>query len=348
MKNKKQNMTGSTIFGFLILFFTIATVTSISVAIFHLVNIKTSGDLVAIIAVMVALVFVGTFICTLIDKARRKHLVEDPVSQILEATHKISTGNFDVKLKPKHSYDKYNEYDFIMENINIMASELSKNEILKNDFIANVSHEIKTPLAIIQNYTTMLSDKTIDEKTRNECLSALSNATKRLTSLVTGILKLNKLEHQQTLPNLSAFNLGESLRQNVIEFENLIEEKNLELDCNIDDVIINSSEEYLNIVWNNLLSNAIKFTKHGKISVSLKEIDGNAIIKIKDTGIGMNSEVGNHIFEKFYQGDTSHSFAGNGLGLALVKRVIDILGGEISVESAQKKGSTFTVKISKG
>lgn len=348
MKNKKQNMTGSTIFGFLILFFTIATVTSISVAIFHLVNIKTSGDLVAIIAVMVALVFVGTFICTLIDKARRKHLVEDPVSQILEATHKISTGNFDVKLKPKHSYDKYNEYDFIMENINIMASELSKNEILKNDFIANVSHEIKTPLAIIQNYTTMLSDKTIDEKTRNECLSALSNATKRLTSLVTDILKLNKLEHQQTLPNLSAFNLGESLRQNVIEFENLIEEKNLELDCNIDDVIINSSEEYLNIVWNNLLSNAIKFTKHGKISVSLKEIGGNAVIKIKDTGIGMNNEVGNHIFDKFYQGDTSHSFAGNGLGLALVKRVIDILGGEISVESTQKKGSTFTVKISKG
>ena len=233
-----------------------------------------------------------------------------------------------------------------MENLNKMAIELQKNEVLKTDFISNVSHEIKTPLAVIQNYATLLQDDTLDSETRKNHAKTLIAASKRITDLITNILKLNKLENQEIQEKHEKFNLTEALAENVVEFETIIEKKNLELNCDFDDVSVFSSKSLLEIVWNNLISNAIKFTpENGKIDISLKRKGKDAEIKVADTGCGMTSEVGAKIFEKFYQGDTSHATQGNGLGLALVKKVIDILGGEISVQSEVNKGSTFTILL---
>ena len=296
---------------------------------------KIPGSLVVII--------LATF-CTVFDWIRRKITVERPTKKILKATEKIAEGDFTTRLEITHEYSKYNEYDLIMENLNKMAIELQKNEVLKTDFISNVSHEIKTPLAVIQNYSTLLQDETLDSETRKNYSKTLISASKRITDLITNILKLNKLENQEIQEKHEAFNLTEALAENVVEFETIIEKKNLELNCDFDEVAIFSSKSLLEIVWNNLISNAIKFTPDGgKIDITLKRKDKNVEIKVIDTGCGMTSETGAKIFEKFYQGDTSHSSAGNGLGLALVKKVIDILGGEIAVQSEINKGSTFTI-----
>lgn len=339
-RNRLKNFTGALIF-----FLTITVVVLVAVLIFSVVESKVSKTGIALI--MLGVIIFLAALCTLIDWLRRKYTVDDPLRKILEATDKIAAGDFSVRLEISHSYGHYTEYDYIMENFNKMAAELSKTEVLHTDFISNVSHEIKTPLAIIQNYATSLQNKNLDDKTREKYAQTLVDASKRLTALITNILKLNKLENQEIKPEYEVINLTETLAETVVGFEELIEKKGLELDCDFDeDIKIVSSAAYLEIVWNNLLSNAVKFTgAGGKISVSLKGENGKAVVKVTDTGCGISADTGRRIFEKFYQGDTSHSQEGNGLGLALVKKVIDILGGEISVESEVGKGTSFTVRL---
>lgn len=347
MKNRKDVSLGFSIFGFFLFFITIAVTSSSSIMVYSIATARTNGDTTIIAFSVLATIMVGALFCTVMDIIRRKTMIEKPVKMILDATQKISSGEFNVKLIPLHEYNKYNEYDLIFENINKMTAELSKNEILKNDFISNVSHEIKTPLAIIQNYAKMLQNPKLSHEKKEEYLKGLSIQTKKLSDLISNILKLNKLENQELAVEMEEVDLAELVRVSALQFEHILEKKGLELECNIEEVKIISSSSLLEIVLNNLISNAIKFTDNGKISIRLKSEKGYAIIKVKDTGCGISNEVGQHIFDKFYQGDTSHSSEGNGLGLALVKKVIDIIGGEISIKSKLGKGSTFTIKLKK-
>jgi signal transduction histidine kinase len=214
-------------------------------------------------------------------------------------------------------------------------------------FITDAGHEIKTPLAVIQNYSSLLNAENLPEHERKEYAVAISAAAIRLNTLITNVLRLSRLENQQIRPKSEQFDLGGQLTECLLGFENIWEEKEIEIEPDIeDDVIITSDRELLSIVWNNLLSNAFKFTEEGgTVSVSLRTEDKNAVVSVKDTGCGMPPETVRHVFDKFYQGDTSHSIQGNGLGLALVKRIVDIVGGEIRVESEPGEGSTFTVKL---
>lgn len=288
-----------------------------------------------------------SFLFTLVNIIYRRIAVERPVKRILEATDKIMAGDFSVRIRPLHGNGSVNEFDAVIEGINKMAEELSGVETLRSDFISNVSHELKTPLSVMQNYGTLLQSPDLSEEKRIEYAKAITESSRRLAELITNILRLNRLENQQIYPNTEPYNLGEQLIECLLSFENVWEQKELEIETDIDEEIsINADAELLSLVWNNLFSNAVKFTPdNGTISVSLKRENEYAVVKVSDTGCGMSSEVGAHIFEKFYQGDTSHASQGNGLGLALVKRVIDITGGEISVESTIGKGSTFCVKL---
>ncbi len=202
-------------------------------------------------------------------------------------------------------------------------------------------------MAAINNYGTLLQSPELTEDERIEYAKAVTENSRRLANLITNILKLNKLENQQIYPRTELYNLSEQLCECLLGFETMWEQKNLNLDTDIDeDIIITADSELLNLVWNNLFSNAVKFTDNGgRIFVGLKKENNYAIVTVSDTGCGMSAETGKHIFEKFYQGDTSHASKGNGLGLALVKRVVDITDGEISVQSELGKGSTFTVKL---
>ena len=290
-----------------------------------------------------------TFLFKFADYIRRKIMVERPTKIITEATEKIMSGDFSVRIKPMQS-SGMEGFNQIAMAINKMAEELSSVETLRTDFIANVSHEMKTPLAVMQNYGTLLQAPDLSEEQRIEYAKGVTDGSRRMADMMTNILKLNRLENQQIYPQISEFDLGEQLCECLLQYENVWEKANIEMETDIaEDVRIKADAELLGHVWNNLFSNAFKFTPPGgTVTVSLTATAHHAIVKVTDTGCGMTPEVGAHIFEKFYQGDTSHSVQGNGLGLALVKRVIEIMHGEIGVESALGKGSTFTVRIRRG
>lgn len=282
------------------------------------------------------------------DALRRKVTVERPVKRIVDGADKIMQGDFSVRISKEKRLGSDETFDEIIDKLNEMASELGSLEMLRSDFISSVSHEMKTPLAVIQNYGILLTADDLSDKQRIEYAQAITDRSRRMSEMITNILRLNRLENQQIYPKKDSFDLGEQIGECLIQYERLWEDGEIELETDIDDgVTVWADAELLELVWNNLLSNAFKFTQSGgRVSVSMHESNGVATVSVSDTGCGMTPEVGARIFEKFYQGDTSHSTRGNGLGLALVKRVVDILHGEISVESRVGKGSTFTVKIS--
>ena len=288
-----------------------------------------------------------SLIFTILDTIRRKLTVERPVKRITDAAEKIIQGDFSVRVKPQSKFGTDDTFNQVIDCFNKMAEELSSVETLRTDFIANVSHEMKTPLAVMQNYGTLLQADDLPKEKRIEYAKGVTDGSRRMAEMMTNILKLNRLENQQIYPKTSEFDLGEQLCECLLQFENVWEKAEIEIDTDIaEDIKVKADEELLSLVWNNLFSNAFKFTEAGgTVSVSLSATEHHAIVKIKDTGCGMTAEVGAHIFEKFYQGDTSHSAQGNGLGLALVKRVVDIMQGEMGVESAVGIGTTFTVKI---
>ena len=304
-------------------------------------NIKAAAILTFWNVVFISVVF------TIVDLIRRKIMVERPVKKILKATERITQGDFTARIQTDRIPFSLYEYDSIIDNLNKMAQELSSIETLRTDFVASVSHELKTPLAVLQNYGTLLQSPDLTEAKRIEYAKAIVRTTSKFSDLISNILQLNKLENQKISPRVSEFCISEQICECMLDFESSWESKNIEIETDIQsDVFIKSDEEKLALVWNNLISNAVKFTDNGgKITVSLKDNGNNVTVSVSDSGIGMNAETGKHIFEKFYQGDTSRSTKGNGLGLALVKRVVDILNGDISVESTLGKGSTFTVTL---
>lgn len=288
-----------------------------------------------------------SFVFTVFDAVRRKLTVDRPIKRITDAAEKMAQGDFTVRIEPRSRFGSYGIFKRIIDCFNKLAEELGSVETLRTDFIANVSHEMKTPLAVMQNYGTLLQAPNLSDEKRMEYAKGVTDASRRLADMMTNILKLNRLENQQIYPKTSEFNLGEQLCECLLQYENVWEKADIEIDTQLaENIKVQADAELLSLVWNNLFSNAFKFTeKGGTVSVTLTATEHHAIVKVKDTGCGMSPEVGAHIFEKFYQGDTSHSAAGNGLGLALVKRVIDIMQGEIGVESTLGKGTTFTVKI---
>lgn len=338
---------------YLLFFLLIAFVTSCCMALFISTLAKniqltlTPENLNAAAKLTFANVILLSVIFTLIDNLRRKYTVQLPAKRIVAAADKVIQGDFSVRIKPHTKLAADDSFAKITDCFNHMIQELQSVETLRTDFVANVSHEMKTPLAVMQNYGTLLQSPTLSDEKRIEYAKGVTNASRRMADMMTNILKLNRLENQKIFPQADTFHLGEQLCECLLQYEDIWEKSEIEIDTNIDEEIrITADAELLSLVWNNLFSNAFKFTPAGgTVSVTLKADDDYAYVQVKDTGCGMTAEVGAHIFEKFYQGDTSHCTQGNGLGLALVKRVVDILHGEISVESTLNAGTTFTVKL---
>ena len=294
-------------------------------------------------------VVIITVLFKIADFVRRRIMVDKPVRLITDVAEKIMNGDFSARVKHIHG-SGMEGFNQIGESINAIAEELSGVETLRTDFVANVSHEMKTPLAVMQNYGTLLQSPNLPQEKRMEYAKVITDASRRLADMMTNILKLNRLENQQIYPKPTTFDLGEQLCESLLQYESTWERKNIEIETDIaEGVLISADAELLSLVWNNLFSNAFKFTESGgRVTLALVADGKYATVKVTDTGCGMSAEVGAHIFEKFYQGDTSHATQGNGLGLPLVKRVVDIMQGEIGVESAVGVGTTFTVKIRRG
>ena len=338
------------VYKFVIFFLLISFVVTCSMFLFlHFLDFS-AEEIKAAAPVTFGNVLLMTFIFWGMDSLRRRIFIDRPIRRITKGLERISNGNFDTRIEPITSVSGMAEYNEIIAYINKMASELGSVETLRTDFVSNVSHEMKTPLAVIQNYASLLSAQELSNAERLEYARGVRDATKRLSALITNILKLNKLENQQIFPESERFDLSEQLCTSLIEFESEWEKKNIEIETDIEDgVMVCSDPELLSVVWNNLFSNAIKFTDEGgTVTLKVSQSGGRAMVSVSDTGCGIDSETGKHIFDKFYQGDTSHASRGNGLGLALVKRIIDITGGEIAVSSQVGRGTTFTVTLKKG
>ncbi|MBQ8149794.1 MAG: HAMP domain-containing histidine kinase [Clostridia bacterium] len=302
-------------------------------------------QLAAKVTFLNVLILTAAFVA--MDALRRRHMVEKPLRRITDAANRLMQGDFSVRIPDTGSIDRMDALAEVAACFNQLAGELSGIETLRSDFVANVSHELKTPLAAIQNYAVLLQRPELPEGERQEYARAIASTARGLAGLITNILRLNKLENQQIYPEKQVFDLGEQLCRCLLCFEDSWEEKGLAITTDLaESVLISGDEELLSLVWNNLFSNAIKFTEHGgAVSLTLTAEGEMAVVRVADTGSGFGGEVGRHIFEKFYQGDPSRATRGNGLGLALVKRVVEISGGEIAVDSTVGRGSVFTVRL---
>lgn len=276
-----------------------------------------------------------------------RHHYQKPIEEFSEAARRVAAGDFSVYLPPRHTIDKRTHLDVLFMDFNKMVEELGSIETLKTDFFSNVSHEIKTPLAVIQTNAELLQTPSLTETRRRECTDAILQATRRLSSLITNMLKLNKLEKQVIQPVPGSYDLCAQLCACALQFEDQWERKHIEFDADLEDrALVCADEGLLELVWTNLLSNALKFTPEGgRITLRQRSGPDGITVTLSDTGCGMDAATMARIFDKFYQGDTSHATEGNGLGLALVRRVLELSDGTVSVTSTPGKGSTFTVRL---
>ena len=337
---------------FLLLFVFTCIVTSFSIIVFLEILMDTLGyeftqvEIEKSAVITFANVVFITIILLVFFEIRKHFSVTKPLKNIPRCLTRLKSGDYSARVERLNPFAD-SSFSEIANNINNLANELNGVEILRTDFISNVSHEIKTPLSIIQNYAILLSSPTLDDKKRMEYASIVSYRCRRLAFLVTDILKLNKLENQKIYPEIEEFDLSEEICSSLVSFEEKWTEKDIELDADIEEgVLFSSDSSILDILWNNLFSNAFKFTPEGgTVSVKAKLYGDKYMVSIKDTGCGIEEEKLSHIWDKFYQCDTSHSEKGNGLGLSMVKRIVEIIQGEIDVDSTLGKGSIFTVTL---
>jgi len=294
-----------------------------------------TSPLYGIIAFLLVSAIIGTLLSALFSKK-----VLNPLIALIRATQQVAGGNFDVRLEQRGK----GEVGELIRNFNLMAEELSHTEMLRSDFVNNISHEIRTPVAAIENCATLLISGQLADWEQREYAGMIADSARRLSALSRNVLSLSRLENQGIITERRRFRLDEQIRQAVVLLEPKWAEKRLEPDIELSEITYEGNPELLIQVWINLLENAIKFSNDGgPLTVRLFETGGEVCATVEDTGVGMPPEVVGRIFEKFYQGNPSRAAEGNGLGLALVRRIVELSGGRVGVESAPGEGSRFSV-----
>lgn len=290
-----------------------------------------------IIVAFIVCIIIGTIITGFVGRT-----ILQPIHDLSKATSEVARGNFSVRVREPSD----NEYGTLARNFNKMAQELSGIETLRGDFISNVSHEFKTPLASIQGFAKLLQDESLSAEDKREYTQIIIDETSRLTKLSSNILRLTKLENQTTIGKKSRFSIDEQIRKIILMLEPEWSKKEIDLDIDLEDILYVGNEELMGQVWQNVINNAIKFTPvGGNIKVRLFRSDNGIVVKISDDGPCIPADKIEKIFEKFYQADHSRATEGNGLGLALVKRIIDLSGGNISVENLYEGGVCFNIEL---
>ncbi len=266
-----------------------------------------------------------------------------PITRLDEALQKVAAGDFTVRLDPDTRIDVIRN---IYNDFNLMTRELSATETLRSDFVSNVSHEFKTPINAIEGYAMLLQDQNLEAQEREECAEKILVNARRLSELVGNILLISRVENQKMPFEKSRYRLDEQIREAIVMLEPKWSEKQLDFDVDLQSIEYFGAEKLLYHVWSNLIGNAVKFSyAEGPVKIRLYVLDGEIVFKVADAGPGISAQAQSHIFEKFYQADTSHKSEGNGLGLALVKNILDVLGGRIEVHSDPGFGAAFTVSL---
>ena len=303
--------------------------------------IKPDWNFPIILEIIIVSIMVGGVATAFVSK-----LFFNPIKKLRRAMDKVADGDFSVRLDPDESAS--GEIQELYAGFNLMTHELSTTEVLQTDFVSNVSHEFKTPINAIEGYATLLQDyENLTEQDKDEYINKILFNTRRLSNLVGNILLLSKIDNQAITPKKALYRLDEQIRQAILLLEPEWIKKDIEFDVEMDDVNYNGYENLMHHVWYNLIGNAIKFNPSGgMIRIRLSKKEGKVIFTIEDNGPGISEEAKKHIFDKFYQEDTSHKQEGNGLGLALVKNIINLEQGEIKAENIVGGGCRFTITLS--
>ena len=284
---------------------------------------------------------------TIFTRWKIRKTYDEPMKRLAAATNQVAHGDFSVFVPTTHTIEKQDYLDIMIADFNKMVEELGSIETLKTDFFSNVSHEIKTPLSVVSNYAQLLKKENLTDEERREYVDTILQATRRLSNLITNMLKLNKLEQQTIQPNSQEYDLCQQLCDCAFQFEDLWEQKKIAFSAEIEDrAVVQADPELMELVWTNFLSNATKFTPEGgSIKLLQTSKPEGIMVTVSDTGCGMDHATISRIFDKFYQGDTSRATEGNGLGLSLVQRILQLSEASIAVSSTPGKGSSFTVII---
>lgn len=307
-------------------------------ALFGILRYMRTAPLVLLLSIFVPSFVIGSVLAAILS-----YRILNPLRETIRAAQKLGEGDFSVRV---HDDDGIFEVAELQEAFNSMADDLEKTEIFRKDFISNFSHEFKTPIVSIRGFAHQLRYGDLSEERREEYLEIISKESDRLTHMASRILLLSQYENQTIVAGKTEYDLDEQLRHCILLLEKQWDKKDLVLDLELDTVRCYANEEMLTELWVNLIGNAVKFTSDGgTIGVTLREDGQNAIVTISDTGIGMSDEIRTRIFDKFYQGDSSHKSEGNGIGLTLVRRIVELCDGEITVTSKEGVGSTFTVTL---
>ncbi len=305
---------------------------------FGVIRSDESGYSIALVTTIVISVLV-TFLAALM---LGKNIIT-PVTKLSDLSQRVAKGDFNATLDAK-SY--ISEIQTVIDSFNAMVKELGTNEALSNDFVTNVSHEFKTPIAAIEGYATLLQEKSLSEEEKQEYIEKILYNSKRLSTLTGNILLLSKLETQNIITDKTWFRLDEQIRQCILTLENRWSEKGLNFNIEMDEVWYYASESLFSTVWTNIIGNAIKYSREeSTIDITLEKGVDFVTVTVTDEGIGMSGDTLNHMFEKFYQGDLSHRSEGNGLGLTLVRRILDLCNGKAEVKSQLGVGTEFMVYL---
>lgn len=326
------------IFGTIFAVFLLITAMGFTLFQLNLIQIDPDVRHIPIFMLLLGSILLGTIIALFVGK-----ILIRPIQNMSSAFDELSEGNFSVKIPADGKIAEIRE---MAQHFNAMTYDLSHMETLRSDFVANVSHEFKTPLAAIEGYATLLQNPNLSQEKHNHYVEIILDNSHRLSNLSSNILILSKLENQEMIVDNREFRLDEQIRRAILLLEGKWAAKNIEFDMDLPRQMYFGSESLLAQVWSNILDNAIKHSPSGSvIHVNIQALDHRITVSISDHGEGMTPEVQKHIFEKFYQGDNSRKAEGNGLGLALVKRIVELCRGDIIVRSAPGQGAAFFVSL---
>ncbi len=316
-------------------------VTVVIYAILHTLipRLKEMDTIASSASTLIACTIIGTGAATALTK-----WILSPLNEMIDATERIAKGDFKVHIQ--ETFAEKSDFGRLQRSFNHMAAELDGIEMFRKDFINNFSHEFKTPIVSLRGFAHQLQAGGLSPEEEREYIRIIAAESDRLSNMATNILLLSKLENQAIVTDRTEFYLDEQIRTCLLLLEKQWTDGEIELNIDLDEVKYRFNEDMLSHVWVNLLSNAFKFTpKGGMVTCKLRADETAVTVVISDTGAGMSEDVVGHIFEKFYQGDTSHTGAGNGIGLTIVGRILELCGGTVRVESKLGMGSTFTVTL---
>ncbi|MCL1989733.1 MAG: HAMP domain-containing histidine kinase [Defluviitaleaceae bacterium] len=292
---------------------------------------------------MIVLFFMISVIIGFLAFYRFNQIFLKPLNELSTALKEVEKGNYNIVVSTDV---RIRELHRLMQGFNRMTKEISSAQLLKKDFISYFSHEFKTPITSIRGFSRQIKERELDPKKQKEYIDIIYQESNRLINMSSNVLTLTKLEHQGTLTDKKVFSLDEQLRKTLLLLEKQWTEKALELVLELEEIEIDSNEEMVKQIWVNVISNAIQYShQRGQLKIQCKKDGKFAKIRIRDEGTGMPDQVRERIFEKFYQGDASHGTSGNGLGMSIVKRIIDLCGGKIVIKSQLKKGTVVIIYL---